>query len=546
MILGVVGAGTMGAGIAQLGCAAGYRTLLHDPLPEALEAGERRVRDGLSAGSAKGRADAAAADLLEAAASLDGLAGCELVIEAAPERPDLKRELFAQLSEACGPDTVLATNTSSIPVTSLAGAAARPENVVGMHFFNPPPLMELLEVIRADQTGDRALELARTAGEAMGKRVILAADGPGFLVNRCGRPFAGEGLRLLGERLATHDQIDRICRMGGGFRMGPFELMDLVGIDVGFEVAKSFDELSFGEPRWRPSPIQARMVAAGRLGRKTGRGYYDYSEDGAYRPADPEPREPGGGDGALVTILGDGPVADGLRERARAAGYELREGGPTELVVDAGPTPAESVPGGAPLLVLCASHSLAARGEHGAVGFHLLPPLEALVELTRGAGTQTFAAEAAEDFFARLGFHAEWVEDAPGLVLGRLVCQLVNEAWFAVGEGVGSEADVDTGLMLGLGHPRGPIEWGEQIGLEHVIAVLDGLWHERREERYRPAPLLSRKASAATFARRDELTRHVPRARPRRRPPGRARAVVRAARSPRCPSGSTPPSRASR
>ncbi len=348
MILGVVGAGTMGAGIAQLGCAAGYRTLLHDPLPEALEAGERRVRDGLERWAAKGRADAAAADLLEAAASLDGLAGCDLVIEAAPERPDLKRELFAQLSEACGPDTVLATNTSSIPVTSLAGAAARPENVVGMHFFNPPPLMELLEVIRADQTGDRALELARTAGEAMGKRVILAADGPGFLVNRCGRPFAGEGLRLLGERLATHDQIDRICRMGGGFRMGPFELMDLVGIDVGFEVAKSFDELSFGEPRWRPSPIQARMVAAGRLGRKTGRGYYDYSEDGAYRPDDPKPREPGGGDGALVTILGDGPVADGLRERARAAGYELREGGPTELVVDAGPTPAESVPGGAP------------------------------------------------------------------------------------------------------------------------------------------------------------------------------------------------------
>jgi 3-hydroxybutyryl-CoA dehydrogenase len=502
VILGVVGAGTMGAGIAQLGCAAGYRTLLHDPLPEALEAGERRVRDGLERWAAKGRADAAAADLLEAAASLDGLAGCELVIEAAPERPDLKRELFAQLSEACGPDTVLATNTSSIPVTSLAGAAARPENVVGMHFFNPPPLMELLEVIRADQTSDRGLELARTAGEAMGKRVILAADGPGFLVNRCGRPFAGEGLRLLGERLATHDQIDRICRMGGGFRMGPFELMDLVGIDVGFEVAKSFDELSFGEPRWRPSPIQARMVAAGRLGRKTGRGYYEYSEDGAYRPDDPKPREPGGGDGVLVTILGAGPVADGLRERARAAGYELREGGPTELVVDAGPTPAESVPGGAPLLVLCASHSLAARGEHGAVGFHLLPPLEALVELTRGAGTQTFAAEAAEDFFGRLGFHTEWVEDAPGLVLGRLVCQLVNEAWFAVGEGVGSEADVDTGLMLGLGHPRGPIVWGEQIGLEHVIAVLDGLWHERREERYRPAPLLSRKASAATLARR--------------------------------------------
>ncbi|MEA2403063.1 MAG: 3-hydroxybutyryl-CoA dehydrogenase [Thermoleophilaceae bacterium] len=493
MILGVVGAGTMGAGIAQLGCAAGMRTVLHDPLPEALESGERRVRDGLERWVAKGRADATAVELLETAPSLEGLAECDLVIEAAPERPDLKRELFAGLSQACGPDTVLATNTSSIPVTSLAGAAEHPENVVGMHFFNPPPLMELLEVIRADQTGDRALAMAREAGEAMGKRVILAADGPGFLVNRCGRPFVGEGLRLLAERVATHEQIDRICRMGGGFRMGPFELMDLVGIDVSFAVAKSFTELSFGEPRWRPSPIQARMAAAGRLGRKTGRGFYEYPEGGGYRPEDPEPLAPGGGAGTLVAIVGDGPVADGLRERARAAGYELREGGPAELVVDAGPIPSEQVPGGAPLLALCASNSLAARGEPGAVGFHLLAPLVSLVELTRGPGTQSFAAEAAEEFFANLGFQAEWVEDAPGLVLGRIACQLVNEAWFAVGEGVGSEEDVDTGVVLGLNHPRGPIAWGEAIGLEHVMAVLDGLWAERREERYRPAPLLQRR-----------------------------------------------------
>jgi 3-hydroxybutyryl-CoA dehydrogenase len=396
---------------------------------------------------------------------------------------------------------VLATNTSSIPVTSLAGAAARPENVVGMHFFNPPPLMELLEVIRADQTSDEALAVAKTAGEAMGKRVILAADGPGFLVNRCGRPFSGEGLRLLGERVATTEQIDRICRMAGGFRMGPFELMDLVGIDVGFEVAKSFAELSFGEPRWRPSPIQARMVAAGRLGRKTGRGYYEYAEDETYRPEDPAPPAPGGGAGMLVAIVGDGPVADGLRERARAAGYELREGGPAELVVDAGPKRAEHVPGGAPLLALCAGSSLAARGEPGAVGFGLLPPLGSLVELTRGPGTQPFAAAAAEGFFARLGFHAEWVEDAPGLVLGRIVCQLVNEAAFAVGEGVGTEEDVDAGMELGLGHPRGPIAWGEAIGLEHVMAVLDGLWTERREERYRPAPLLVRRSATSEIAR---------------------------------------------
>jgi 3-hydroxybutyryl-CoA dehydrogenase len=511
--LGVVGAGTMGAGIAQLGCAAGMTVHLHDPVEEALEQGAERVRSGLRKWIEKGRAGEDSLELLSPAAALDDLAECDLVIEAAPERADLKRELFASLSKACGPDAVLATNTSSIPVTSLAGAADRPENVVGMHFFNPPPLMKLLEVIRAEQTGERALEVARAAGQAMGKQVILAADGPGFLVNRCGRPFAGEALRLLQERVASYEQIDRICRMGGGFRMGPFELMDLVGIDVGYAVAKSFTELSFGEPRWRPSPIQARMVAAGRLGRKTGRGYYDYGGEGSYRPKDPEPAGAGAAgthgsavpgetapaSGAPIAILGDGPLADGLRERARAAGYELREGGPAELVVDARLAPPASPPGGAPLLLLCAGSGLAARGEPGAIGFHLLPPLDEsrLVELTRLPTAQSFAAEAAEDFFTRLGFAAEWVEDAPGLVLGRIVCQLVNEACFAVGEGVGSEDDVDAGLTLGLNHPRGPFAWCDAIGIEHVCATIDALWRERREERYRLAPLLQRRAMLA-------------------------------------------------
>jgi 3-hydroxybutyryl-CoA dehydrogenase len=509
--IGVVGAGTMGAGIAQLSAAAAFRTLLHDPVPDALERGAESARRGLAKWAEKGRVGAAAAELLEPVRELDGLAPCDLVIEAAPERAQLKRDLFGALSMLCGDEVVLATNTSSIPVTSLAGAAARPENVVGMHFFNPPPLMPLLELIRAEQTSDATIALARRVGRTMGKEVIVAADGPGFLVNRCGRPFSGEGLRLLGERVATHEQIDRICRLGGGFRMGPFELMDLVGVDVGFEVAKSFAELSFGEPRWRPSPIQARMVAAGRLGRKTGRGYYEYAEDGSYRPDDPEPGAPGGGEpgaggaGTLLTILGDGPVADQLRERARSAGYELREGGPAELVLDARLSPEQSPPGGAPAGVLCASSSLAARGEPGAVGFYLLPDAR-LVELTRLPSTQDFAAEALRECFEQLGYVTQWVDDAPGLVLGRIVCQLVNEAAFAIGEGVGSAEDVDTGLKLGLSHPRGPVEWCEAIGLDHVVAVLDALWEERREERYRTAPLLRR---AATLGRslRDEWPR---------------------------------------
>jgi 3-hydroxybutyryl-CoA dehydrogenase len=297
--LGVVGAGTMGAGIAQLGAIAGMDVLIHDPAADALGYGIAQTKANLDKGAARGRwsADdaAAAAARLRPVASLDELADRELVIEAAPERLELKRELFAALSELCEPGTVLAINTSSIPVTQIAGAAAEPENVVGLHFFNPAPLMKLVELIAALQSGERALAIARATGEAMGKRVIDATDGPGFLVNRCGRPFAGEALRILQERLATPEQIDRIYRVGGGYRMGPFELMDLVGIDVGLAVAQSFMELSFGEPRWRPNPLQARMVAAGRLGRKTGRGWYDYSGDGPHRPDD----EPG------VTLTGD-------------------------------------------------------------------------------------------------------------------------------------------------------------------------------------------------------------------------------------------------
>ena len=472
--LGVVGAGTMGSGIAQLGCLAGIDTVLHDPVPEALERGAGAVHAGLAKGAERGRwtageADAAAARL-SSAVELEGLAGCELVIEAAPERPDLKRELFASLSAICGNGTVLATNTSSIPVTSLASAAADPSNVVGMHFFNPPPLMRLLEVIPAAQTSDRALSTAVATGEAMGKRVIIAQDGPGFLVNRCGRSFGAEALRLVQERVATPEQVDRICRLGGGFRMGPFELMDLVGIDVGFEVAKSFDELSFGEPRWKPSPLQARMVAAGRLGRKTGRGWYEYG-DGPHRPDDQPAPEPGGGDGRGVEIGTGAPAAGLLADRAAAAGYDVARADGDGVVLDG------------QRLASCAARSVG-RG----TGFNLVPPEPRLVELTGDRSDE------AEGFFRSLGFHTEWVKDAPGLVLGRIVCQLVNEACFAVGEGVGTREDVDAGLELGLNHPRGAMTWGAEIGYDAVLAAIEGIWDERREERYRPAPLLRRLA----------------------------------------------------
>ncbi|HEX5853735.1 MAG TPA: 3-hydroxyacyl-CoA dehydrogenase NAD-binding domain-containing protein, partial [Solirubrobacteraceae bacterium] len=319
-VIGVLGAGTMGSGIAQLAARSGARTLLHDPIPEALQRGLARARDGLEKEAARGKLSAedasASAERLRTVDGLDELAPCDLVIEAAPERIDLKHELYARLSEIVSAECVLASNTSSLLVTAIAAAASVPERVVGMHFFNPAPVMRLLEVVAGEQSGERALAIAHATGEAMGKTVIRAHDGPGFLVNRCNRPFGLEALRLLQERIADVETIDRICRMHGGFRMGPFELMDLVGVDTGFEISKSFFEQSFAEPRWRPSMIAARYVAAGRHGRKSGRGYYTYPDGPktggtSYRAPDPEPIAQGEVAGATGLGGATGPAPPG-------------------------------------------------------------------------------------------------------------------------------------------------------------------------------------------------------------------------------------------
>jgi 3-hydroxybutyryl-CoA dehydrogenase len=502
--IGVLGAGTMGAGIAQLACVSGARTLLHDPVAEALTRGRDSIAKRLAREAERGRmseADArAATERLVAADALGALSGCELVIEAAPESLQLKHELFARLSnEVLGPDAVIATNTSSLLVTAIAAGTHRPERVVGMHFFNPAPVMRLVEVVAGADSAEWALAVARAAGEAMGKVVIDAVDGPGFLVNRCNRPFGLEALKLLSEQVAPLEKIDRICRLGGGFRMGPFELMDLVGVDVGLDVSRSFYEQSFGEPRWRPSPITVRTVAAGHVGRKSGRGYYDYSGSD-YRPADPEPLPAGGGDG-LVVIAGHSLLAAELASAAGDAGWEVVtpadavERDPPFLILDLtlDGDEAEAPLQGAPQAICCAAGSLGALDPGGAaVGFHALPPFDeaSVVELSRGPDTAGVAAEAAELFFASLGKRAEWVADAPGLVLGRIVCQVINEAAFALGEGVGSAEDIDAGMVHGLNYPRGSLSWADAIGLDHVLAVLLALVDERREERYRPAPAL--------------------------------------------------------
>jgi 3-hydroxybutyryl-CoA dehydrogenase len=289
--VGVVGAGTMGSGIAQIAALGGYETRLFDAVPEALEAGVDRLRSALAKGAERGfwdEADAdAAAGRVAPAPGVGALAGCDLVIEAAPEDLALKRQLFAQLAAACGSDAILASNTSSLRVAAIGADVPSPERVVGMHFFNPPARMKLVEVVATERSSEAALAATAEVGRRMGRTPIIAKDSPGFIANRLARPFTLESLRMLAAEIADAPTIDRVCRLGGGFRMGPFELIDLIGLDVNLSVARSFYEQGGRPERWRPSPIQERLVAEGKLGRKSGEGFYRYGE-GGHREPDPE------------------------------------------------------------------------------------------------------------------------------------------------------------------------------------------------------------------------------------------------------------------
>jgi 3-hydroxybutyryl-CoA dehydrogenase len=347
--IGVVGAGTMGAGIAQVAALGGYETRLHDPVAGALETGMRRLHQSLAKGASKGMwSDAEATDAstrVGSTTSLGDLGECDLVIEAAPEDLELKRELFIALADACGPEAILASNTSSLPITPIAAGVPRRERVVGMHFFNPPALMRLVEVVATADSAPAALDATTEVGRRMGRTPIRAKDSPGFIANRLARPFTLESLRMLGDGVADAATIDRVCRLGGGFRMGPFELIDLIGLDVNLSVARSFYAQG-GEPeRWRPSPIQEDLVAKGHLGRKSGLGFYDYSDPpnpASIAPSHQLSREGNSGPGELTldfeALTGIDPAAPAILPRlfaqiANEAAFALEErvGSPADM-----------------------------------------------------------------------------------------------------------------------------------------------------------------------------------------------------------------------
>ena len=516
--IGVVGAGTMGSGIALTALFADLRVTLYDISPEMLARAREYCEKYLTR---KNKAENL--QFLVTTQALEDLEGSDVVIEAAPEDLAIKHELFARLDEICPPPTILATNTSTLPVTSIASVVKQPERVAGMHFFNPAPILPLVEVVRAAQTSEDTIQTLLQLAEVLGKTPMVARDTPGFIVNRVARPFYGESLRLLGERVATHEQIDRIVRDGGGFRIGPFELMDLIGLDINLKAVQSVYEQNFYEPRFRPHLIQKQMVDQKTLGRKTGRGFYDYREhpeggreeiQKASTSGEQIDRKAGQKSGILLFASGD--FAPGLAELCRRAGYTVKtleeapksnlDGsglfagllatGASQGLKDRLQEMEEAVPDHLPILCQCADASLteiATWMEHperlaGFDGLFLqngrvatLVPSPVLAEETRTR---------INDFFHDLERDAIWIEDSPALVLPRLVCMLVNEASFAVGEGVAGPETIDRAMQLGVNYPHGPLDWGKEIGYAQIIAVLEHLRKEFGEERYRVAPWL--------------------------------------------------------
>ena len=489
--IGIVGTGAMGRGIAQIAAQAGCQVYLFDSKHGAAEAARTHIHQQWLRQADKGRIEpgqvSAWLDKLFPVAALRELASCELVIEAVVERLDAKQELLLQLEALVTPDTVLASNTSSLSITAVAAPLRHPKRVAGFHFFNPVPLMKVVEVVAGLRTAPDVCARLVDFARAMGHTPVMAQDTPGFIVNHAGRGYGTEALRIVSEGVADFATVDRILRDQVGFKLGPFELMDLTALDVSHPAMESIYHQYYEEPRFRPSPITAQRLAGGLLGRKTGEGFYRYVDGVAQVAAEPPVPEAGT----------PPPVWVSPRAARRAELYQLLKNLGARIETGASPS-AEALTLVAPLGFDVTTVAVVDRLDPArTIGIDMLVEDAATRRrvLATNPATREDMARAAHALFARDGKAVSVIRDSGGFVTQRVVATIVNIAADICQQRICSPKDLETAVTLGLGYPLGPLAMGDRWGPTSILEVLFNMQTVYGDTRYRPSPWLRRRGA---------------------------------------------------
>ncbi len=487
--VGVVGAGAMGRGIAQVSVEGGLDVVLFDAQTGAAAKARDFIGSMIERGVAKGtRTAAQAAEVMARVTVLDtsgDLKTCDIIVEAIVEKLDAKQALFAELDALCGPDTILASNTSSLPITAIAARCKHPERVAGLHFFNPVPLMKLVEVIPGLKTAPAVTARLMEVSRLMTREPVLCTDSPGFIVNHIGRAYVPEAARIVSEGIATFDEIDRIMTATIGMRMGPFQLLDLVGADVSVAVMESLYGQFYQEPMYAPQPMLRARVDGGMYGQKSGAGWYQY-KDG--KRVDPAPKAAPSARPKSVWVYPSKSHADlqvpliALFEKSGVP-VETGEKPSADALVVITPI-GYDVTTAIYDLKLDGARTVAVDVVFGVDGPRTLMVTPATVPAMRDAAHGLLAAD---------GGGVVVINDSPGFIAQRIVAHIINVGCQIAQRGVASPEDIDKGAKLGLAYPMGPLAWGDKIGAGRVNFILERLAAFYGEPRYRPSPWLKRR-----------------------------------------------------
>ncbi len=488
--IGIIGAGIMGTGIAQIAIQSGHDVYLYDANIDAAQQAKNKLEHTLQQLAAKGKFTTEQVETalahLHVVKNMQQLKVCELVIEAIIEKLDVKKQLMQQLESVVSADTILATNTSSLSVTAIAADCQHPERVVGYHFFNPVPLMKVVEVIQGLHTQPEIIETLTHLAHKMGHRPVRTKDTPGFIINHAGRAYLTESLKILGENVATVEQIDQVLKSSLGFRMGPFELLDLTGLDVSYPVMESIYQQYYQEPRYRPSVIIQQMLTGKQLGRKTGQGFYRYVDQQKQNATTAEPDLSYAGPFPKVWLATDFPQDKALLREFLAV---------RQIQLDTAEQPA------ADSLVVIASYGEDATSSALRLGVN--PQQVVCIDLIAGLTQQrtlmptlvttTAMKQAAQAIFHDGMSHVTWITESIGLISQRVLVMIVNLACDMAQQGIASAEDINSGVRLGLAYPHGPIEWGDLVGSEKILLTLQRMLALTGDPRYRPSPWLQRR-----------------------------------------------------